>query len=184
MTTLPPLQRAIRDLEYLEEMQGLTPNMIAAYLVAAGWVADASGYAYRHKDDPSNSPAYPSIVVPCLHVVARVKGISVQALVRKMNPRWMGLPTIEQWDKHGGSEGLWLAQWTRIQPKQSKVLHLTRPMISVTRLQRFELPNRSSFWAWACQGYAFTTDSDANPAEWDFWPVDDDGNRINIGALS
>jgi hypothetical protein len=184
MTTLPPLQKAIRDLEYLEEIQGLTPPKIAAYLEATGWIADTGGYAYRYKGEHSTMPAYPSIMTPCLHVVARVEGISVQALARKMNPRWMGLPTVEQWIKHGRETGLWLARPTRASSMERALAYAGGAVLGLPILIHLHLiEGRPYRWDWYLPGKGFSA-FENTPCLWDFWPVDDDGNRIDIGALS
>lgn len=142
MTTewLTPQERAQYD-----EAQGLTNEMVADYLTRQGWTAgEISSTAKRTTQDSA------------LGWISKCKGLSLQQLLREINPRMRTWPSTEARKAHRGP---WL------------VLYIESGAMFVGDFRPYDLDVCASRSIHA--DIIFDTDEFAR-----FWPCDERGNKV------
>lgn len=144
----------------LEEFEGLTVEMVRA-------AAEARGFTYRSTSlySPNGGVALFFAVNPhCLGAVVRKlaehAGLSIQAILREMNPRMRkGLPSAESRAAH---EGPWIAE-----------------TVSGSLIVGIFMEHLVMGLVLDCFGMTLRPLSD-----WSFWPCDAHGNKVRWPSLA
>ena len=98
-------------------------------------------------------------------VLADDFGLSVQALLREINPRMRkGMPSKAARDAH--PLGLWLAL-----PEFDCIGAVVSIVVSLP-------PDDEDFCVWHPEGFAFSDTKPKRPEQWAFWPCDEHGNKV------
>lgn len=153
----------------LEEFQGLSPEMVHAYLRRSGWrfaEHDPGSFEYRNARDLSVFLGWISGVARCVTDIAQAEDRSIQAVLRDVNPRLRPrLPSEEARDAHERHTGRWVAvrRDEHMEYRHTTIIRFLRGMTAV-KLQ-FE-DHRPTF------------DPTDEIAKWSFWPCDGNGARV------
>ncbi len=149
----------------LEELEGLTADLLKAYLRGKGWTFKIDHLGTEEAFPPKGSSKIwefswrPEAFEPepLVRLVADFESRTRQAVARDMNPRWMGWPTDEEIEAHAG---LWMAQ------------RRDDGCIAFGLME-----NRGGEWCFVASFHRWhlrLRDEDY----WRFWPCDNDGNRV------
>ena len=142
------------DREAFDEAQGLTMDMISEELTRQGWTTGAIASL-----EATPSPGG-------LRWIAKCRGITLQALLREINPRMRPWPSIEARRAHNGP---WLALYVE---SEALINGAFRPDIEVFASFSihadilFESDDFARFWPCDAQGSKVR------------WPTDDNGNML------
>lgn len=148
----------------LDEAQGLTLEMAEAWLRAHGWTQDGVGMKGWSKPKTWVHGDSVKSLLGEIPEIARVEGLSVQAMLREMNPRLrQGPPSAAAIEAHENGSGYWLA--SSADPRYCSCLRVGY----FDNLRGFvihELAHRGTL-------------TFANlPASWFFWPCDCRGSKV------
>jgi hypothetical protein len=159
-------------IDELDEFQGITSEMIQAWLLATGWKQveqmayqlDAppvrTGWLFRRGDETVGTGADISYVLAKL---SRLSCKTPQALLREINPRMRkGMPSAAAIAAHEVSGGNWLAQ----SAQKGGVLRVLNWSISDHRAKLNTLDTTQKI------------PRDMVPDSWCFWPCDEHGNKV------
>jgi len=139
----------------LDEAQGLTLEMAEAWLREHGWTQDGTGMKGWSKPKTWVYGDSVKSLLGEIPEIARIEGLSVQAVLREMNPRMRkGLPSEAARRAH---RGLWLVR---------RELMLA-PYICWIGPRGLIATNQGD-----CRSLDAITDS------WSFWPCDVRGNKV------
>ena len=139
----------------LDELQGLTPQMVREWLLAQGFDMRLGGllHAGRYLVEWEPIESARRSTEASLYAVARYRNQSIQALLREINPRMrMGFPSGETLSLHD--------RWIVSKPDGTVVMCRWRPpyLVNAAGGGDFALPEQ-------CK-------------QWSFWPCDEHGNKV------
>ena len=154
-------------IEDLDEFEGVTADMVRAWLRAKGWTVKRAERFWEWwekgaegEDEGFWLPAEFGREWFWIHALAAVYGLSVQSLLREINPRMRaGWPSTEEITAHDQRGGLWICD------------HGRGPSFGrFAEGERFE-------------GIALEMSRDAlERLGARFWPCDQHGNKVRRGA--
>ena len=159
-------------IEDLDEFEGLTADMVRAWLRAKGWTVKRAD-RFREwwekgaegEEDGFWLPAEFGVEWFWIHALAAVHGLTVQSLLREIHPRMRrGRPSQAERDAH---EGPWLASL----PGSHVLLVGNFSDDGETFFPGLAGPMRNT-----CEGAQDWMDA------WAFWPCDQHGNKTRRGA--
>jgi len=150
----------------LHEFEGLTADMVRAWLRANGWMLTVdeygtgpvwvSGNGKRISDSRTQTEAG-------LEWLILISKVSMQSLLSEINPRMRpGLPSSSEVRTHENGEGWWCA----------------RTPGGILRMGKFT--PMMGFTIEALHGWQ--TASAHEVATWSFWPCDAHGNKVRLAA--
>ena len=165
-------------IDELDEFQGITSEMIQAWLLANGWKQveqmayqlDAppvrTGWLFRRGDETVGTGADISYVLANL---SRLSCKTPQALLREINPRMRkGMPSKAAREAHGFKGGMWVGSRGEAGSGGTLVFVSFDDSSSGLPLTVWDF---SEFDTWEV-GQSEIDD------EWLFWPADESGNKI------
>lgn len=160
----------------LEETQGMTADMVRAYLEKSGWTMDKHDEVKVWRHPTSKEPINKifdtfGITLPhAIEAIADCEGRSIQAVLRDVNPRLRkGKPSAEARRAHSSDGGVWIATHGTLGEDGSIVF------------ASFD-EGRIAFWdgdSWAYPDIELTD----NLPEFSFWPCDSAGNKVPWPSL-
>lgn len=158
-------------IDELDEFQGITSEMIQAWLLANGWKQveqmayqlDAppvrTGWLFRRGDETVGTGADISYVLANL---SRLSCKTPQALLREINPRMRkGMPSEAARDVH---DGFWLAV------PDFACMGAHAPIVVTF--------DGDGFGVWHPEGFALPDSTPKHAHLWHFWPCDEHGNKV------
>jgi len=151
------------DIMELDEFEGLTADMVRAWLRVKGWELAGTGeHQYWRCGSGGVAEALLLTDLPlCIGYIANGHGLSPQSLLREINPRMRrGRPSQAERDAH---EGPWLASL----PGSHVLLVGTFSDDGETFFPGLAAPMRNT-----CEGAQDWMDA------WSFWPCDQHGNKV------
>ena len=159
-------------IEDLDKFEGLTADMVRAWLRANGWTVKRAD-RFREWWEKGAEGAEDGFWLPTefgvewfwIHALAAVHGLTVQSLLREINPRMRaGWPTDEERAKHR----YWIAQED---VGSSDSLHIGC----------FDEDDEDGTPVFVA-GYDLWTEEDVRRLDMKFWPCDQHGNKTRRGA--
>ena len=154
-------------IEDLDEFEGLTADMVRAWLRAKGWTVKRAD-RFREwwekgaegEEDGFWLPAEFGVEWFWIHALAAVHGLTVQSLLREINPRMRaGWPSEEEIQRHAR----WIA---RNQNTGTVVVGVVKPDEEHGAVLKLH------------SGFLAKAFADG----WSFWPCDQHGNKTRRGA--
>lgn len=156
----------------LDEFEGLTVDMVRTWLDSHGcartpghWDHPTSGY--RYKDGDYGGPLWEGT----LFQIAYDFGLSIQGLLREMNPRMRkGVPSKDERHVHWCIGGLWLASVPDNPDHGGAII-----VVSFPDPETNDEPPKIAVWShdnWH-DGPLL-----ADCSDWSFWPCDAHGNKV------
>jgi hypothetical protein len=144
----------------LDEFEGLTAEMVRTWLLAKGCTQEPGHWRHpdgqlRYKDGDYGGLLWSQSI----YQIAVDFGLSVQSLLREMNPRMRnGLPSEAAREEHGGR---WIAS------RREEYTHTTivRFLRGLTVKLQYE-------------DHRTTYDPTHEIEKWSFWPCDANGNKV------
>lgn len=161
----------------LEEAQGLTVEMVHAYLISTGWaLGQPSRYDLRSwekgHDSIVDSGWGSDGIGQMLRSLASEENRSIQAILREINPRMRkGLPSETEREAHSFCGGLWLGQFGMPGDGHGGTIAV---------VSFLDQDVHEKFMAvWSDEEWEET---DWHPEQlqnhWSFWPCDANGNKV------
>jgi len=163
-------------IDELDELQGVTPQLVTDWLLANGWTQTKPRWWERGEDGfLFDSETFDSLWFWTYALAAIYTGGNVQALLREINPRMRkGMPSEAAWLAHGEANGLWLCLWGDIPTNEQHWELFFRGRPFVTKLRKYD-----AMWEWGIRGLSWS-DCPEMPHGIDFlfWPCDANGNKV------
>lgn len=171
----------------LDEAEGLTREMLTAYLIRNGYSAVAYHATPEHFQKRVGRVLYQINTLKfdrSVQLLATWAKVSPQAILRAMNPRMRkGIPLKAAWEAHGKETGFWLALTDAPRDRLGETFGWFEKRPFVTRLRLFD-----GCWEWGIRGAGFAYGDDGKWGEraddWSFWPCDAHGNKVPWPAVS
>ena len=153
-------------IDELDEFQGVTPQLVTAWLLTNGWTQTKPRWWERGEDGfLFDSETFDQQWFWTHALAAIYTAGNVQGLLCKINPRMRkGMPSADARTAH--PLGLWLAlpDFDCIGAKVSIVVSLP--------------PDDDDFGMWHPEGFSFASTKPKHPDLWMFWPCDEHGNKV------
>lgn len=163
-------------IEDLDEFEGLTADMVRAWLRKEGWTVKRADRfrewwekGVEDEEDGFWLPAEFGVEWFWIHALAAVHGLTVQSLLREINPRMRaGWPSEEEIKAHDQCGGLWIC----LDADESAMV--VGRFVSATRFRHTE-------WLKKPGVVGYGVDKECG-ARLQFWPCDQHGNKTRRGA--
>ena len=151
-------------IDELDELQGVTPQLVTDWLLANGWTQTKPGWWERGEDGfLFDSQTFDQQWFWVHALVAVYECCGVQALLRMINPRMRkGMPSEAAREAHPG--GLWLAT------PDFACIGAHVPVVVTF--------DGDGFGVWHPEGFALPDSKPKTAALWHFWPCDANGNKV------